>query len=105
MQAEGEKRPVRALVLFQQAERLYILEDYEAALEKLEIILRTYPDVPVAKQSKELLQRAKQRRDLARLEGRRPVSAGKVIQPKYTPLDAGELKSQINNLLDSLSEK
>lgn len=105
MQAEGEKRPVRALILFQQAERLYILEDYEAALEKLEIIMRTYPDVPIARQAKELMQRAKHRRDLARIEGRRPALIGKTIQPEYTPLDAGGLKSQINNLIESLYEK
>nr|HQH13536.1 hypothetical protein [Candidatus Sumerlaeota bacterium] len=105
MQAEGEKRPAKAIVLFQQAERFFIFEDYERALEKLEIILRSYPDVPVARQSKELMQRVKQRRDLARLEGKEPLSTGKVVKPEYTPLDAGELKSQINNLLDSLNEK
>lgn len=79
LQAESDKRPMRALVLFQQAERHFLMEDLDQALLKLQLLLDTYPDVPVAEKARSLLIQTMRRQDL---KGRKQKNIQSRIQSK-----------------------
>jgi len=101
---ESNKRPLKALIAYQQAERHFLLEDYDQALVKLELILEAFPDTPIAPKARNLLILALRKSDLARLEKPGASYPDKTKGRKAFP-KPGRLQSQINTLLDSLNNE
>ncbi len=71
LESEERRRPYLAEVAYQQAERAYYTEDYDRALETLDVVLRQYPETPAAERAKALAPEVMQAVELAVVEGRR----------------------------------
>ncbi|HPB32485.1 MAG TPA: hypothetical protein PLB62_13605 [Candidatus Sumerlaeota bacterium] len=67
LEEESARRPMRALVLFQQAERFYLSQEYDSAMIRLDYLLEVYPDAPIASKAREMLLGILRRRDLEKV--------------------------------------
>ena len=104
LEIESNKRPIMAVIYFQQAERHFLLEEYDKALVMLDYIIQTYPDAPVIQKARNLMILAMRRRELAQLENvNRDLTRQKVV-PKNAPVDRSSLDEQLSKLLDSLND-
>lgn len=70
LQVESEKRPYRAEVIYQQAERAFFSGNDAAAIQALAEVLRDYSETPAARRAEALLPRVMRAVELAHLEGR-----------------------------------
>lgn len=100
MDSESRRRPYLAEVSYQQAERAFYTEEYDRALEVIDMILEQYGDTPAAERAKGLLPSVLEAVELAHIEGRRPslpalglgISAARVQS-------ATKLREEIDQLL------
>lgn len=105
LEVESNKRPIMAVIYYQQAERHFLLEEYDNALVMLDYIIETYSDAPVIQKARNLMIMAMRRRELAQLEhGDRDTTRQKVV-PQNAPVDRSSLNEQINKLLESLNDE
>ena len=106
LRAESEQRPMKALVYYQQAERHYLLEEHDAAILKLEIILENYPDTPIAEKARELMLAAIKKRNLAQLEKTtRGADFSSPSTTKSASSNTNDLNSQIKELMKILGKE
>ncbi len=105
LKSESDKRPIKALIYYQQAERYFLLEDYDSALLKLDLLLDRFPDAPVAPKARALMLKTLMRRDIARLEKSPHKATSPGVVPRHIPAETDALKSQINKLLNSLDDE
>jgi len=106
LRAESEQRPMKALVYFQQAERHYLLEENDAAILKLEVILENYQDTPIAEKARELMLAAIKKRNLAQLEKTtRGTNFPSPPSVKSAPSNTNDLNSQIKELMSILGKE
>ena len=73
MDSESRRRPYLAEVSYQQAERAYYTDEYDRALDIIDMILKQYGDTPAAERAKGLLPSVLEALELAHIEGRRPT--------------------------------
>ena len=93
------RRPYQAEVYYQQAERMYYLNDFSGALNKIDSLLLLYPDTPAAEKAQELHARISRMANLARLEGSGlNFDKSKIIQGEAKDMDQ-PLESEIKSLL------
>lgn len=71
MESESRRRPYLAEVSYQQAERAFYTEEYDRALDVIDMILKQYGDTPAAERAKGLLPSVLEAVELAHIEGRR----------------------------------
>ncbi len=67
---EKEARGPRAVVVFQQAERAFFLQNFSGSLEYLHMVMTQFPDTPAAKWSADLLPDVVRALEIAYIEGR-----------------------------------
>jgi tetratricopeptide (TPR) repeat protein len=70
LEVESHKRPYRAEVLYQQAERSFFSGNDAAAIQSLAEVLRDYGETPAARRAEALLPRVMRALEVAHLEGR-----------------------------------
>lgn len=103
LQVESEKRPYRAEVLYQQAERAYFSGNDAAAIQSLAEVLRDFGETPAARRAEALLPRVMRSLELAHIEGR-----GKRLPPlppeviERARRDTTRLDEEIRSLLEAL---
>ncbi|MBN1902595.1 hypothetical protein JW926_14820 [Candidatus Sumerlaeota bacterium] len=104
LENESNKRPIRALIQYQQAERLFLLEEYDNALDRINYILETYPDTPIAPRARDLMITVLRRREMARLEKLDETG----VEPRAFPnmrKNQSPINEEINKLVDSLNDE
>ena len=101
----SKKRPLKAMIYLQQAERHYMLEEYDAALLKLELVLEQYSDTQVAPEAREKMIDILRQRELASLEKPKGEKGRTGVVPRIVPKDNSRLNDQINALLDTIREE
>ena len=105
LESESNKRPILADIYYQQAERHFLLEEYDEALIKLDYIIQTFPDAPATKKARNLMILALRRRELAQLEKPTDKTRARAPVPKTAPVDKSSMNEQINKLLESLNDE
>lgn len=103
MESEAKRRPYLAEVAYQQAERAYYTEDYDRALETLDMVIRQFADTPAAARAAALAPEVMQAVELAVVEGRRDgfpnisfnISAGQLRS-------AGAMRAELDAILESI---
>lgn len=105
LENESNKRPIRALIQYQQAERLFLLEEYDDALDRINYLLETYPDTPIAPKARDLMITVLRRRELARLENPDKTDRARGNFTKVSIKDRSRINEEINKLVESLNDE
>ena len=105
LELESSKRPKRAMILFQQAERYFLSEEFDSAIVKLELLLNNYPDTSVAPKARRLLTETFQRKEQKKL---RSIEEGE-NSPEFTQneidSESSELQNRLSDILDNLNNE
>lgn len=102
---ESNQRPVRALIQYQQAERLFLLEQYDEALERINYLLQTYPDTSIAPKARDLMITVLRRRELARLEKPGKAEPSRDDFTRLNIKDQSRINAEIRKLVESLNDE
>ncbi len=103
MESEERRRPYLAEVAYQQAERAYYTEDYDRALDTLDMLFTQYAGTPAAERARSLAPEVLQAVELAVAEGRRDSLPNITFNVSAAQMrSAGAMRAELDALLEAL---